>query len=185
MKIVRQPVVTTILFGLACAVLFVPLTSVLTTLTYWPMSFRIIIWAYCAGYAWMLAKWGRVSLLSLVFPLLLLLLFVFLSGSISAFLLFTMGVVSWIRSGICFKGSLGKTLGAELLVCLGGGIMVAAFEPHTIITWAVAIWMFFLVQSLYFVLFTKSAETEAAEEENVDLFERARRRVEAILDSNL
>ena len=184
MKIIRQPVVTTILFGLVCALLFVPCNAVLGAVTSWPMSFRIIVWVFCVVYAWLIAKWGNVSSLSLVFPLFLLLVFVFLSNSVSAFLLLTVGIVSWIRSGICFKGSLARTLGAELVVSLGGGVMVAALEPHTIVTWAVAIWMFFLVQSLYFVFFAKSVKEESGEE-NVDPFDRARRRIEAILDSEL
>lgn len=184
MKIIRQPVITTILFGLAGALFFVPLTALLGAVSYWPVNFQVILWMYCAAYAWMMAKWGTVSSLSLVFPLLLLLVFVFWSDSTSAFLLFTMGILSWIRSGICFKGALGKTLAAELLVCLGGGVMVAALEPHTLTTWAVAIWMFFLVQSLYFVFFARDSGVEL-EAESVDPFEQARRRIEAIMESDV
>ena len=77
-----------------------------------------------------------------------------------------------------------KTLTAEIAISLGGGALVSVFAPHTTVTWAMAVWMFFLVQSLYFVVVRDIGE---AEEEQVvrDPFEQARGQAEKILSTEM
>ena len=123
-------------------------------------------------------------MIGLQFPLFLLLILVFWGDSNEAFLFLALGVLSWVRSGICFQGGLLKTFGAEAALCLGGGALVAHFTPHSMITWAMAIWMFFLMQSLYFVFFRETAETQAHKVQ-LDPFEQARGQAERILSSEL
>jgi hypothetical protein len=175
---------TTIIYGLLCGLSFVPIIIALSYLLYWPAAFRLIIWLYLAGYLAILTRWGRVRLLSIIFPLLLLLPLVFWGNSNTGFLFLALGVLSWVRSGICFQGSLLKTLGTEVALCLGGGALVAFFAPHSTITWAMAVWTFFLIQSLYFVVFRDLTETEE-EEVELDPFEQARGQVEKILSTGL
>jgi hypothetical protein len=151
MKITKRPMFTTIIYGLLCGLSFVPIIIALSYLLYWPAAFRLIIWLYLAGYLAILTRWGRVRLLSIIFPLL---------------------------------GSLLKTLGTEVALCLGGGALVAFFAPHSTITWAMAVWTFFLIQSLYFVVFRDLTETEE-EEVELDPFEQARGQVEKILSTGL
>ena len=160
MKITQRPMLTTIFFGLMCGLFFIPVSMVLHYLIYWPLTFRLTIWSYLALYGLLLTKWGKVSPFSIVFPLLLLLIPIFWGDSNTAFLLLALGILSWIRSGICFQRPLRKMLGAELVISLGGGALVAYLDPHSTITWAMGVWMFFLVQSLYFVLFGDIGETE-------------------------
>jgi hypothetical protein len=183
MKITRRPILATILFGLMCGVLFIPTSMVLGYIIYWPMCFRFAIWSYLGLYGLLLTRWGKVSPVSILFPLLILLVFVFWGNSNSAFLLLALGILSWIRSGICFQGSLFKILGAELFVCIGGGALVAYFAPHSTFTWAMGVWMFFLMQSLYFV-FTGEITGEK-EGLMMDPFERARRQTERILSNTI
>ena len=183
MKITRRPMPTTILFGLMCGLFFIPVSMVLGYIVYWPMAFRLAIWSYLALYGLLLTRWGKVSPISIVFPLLILLVFVFWGNSNSAFLLLALGILSWIRSGICFQRPLFKILGAELLVCIGGGVLVAYFAPHSTLTWAMGIWMFFLVQSLYFVLMGDISDEE--ERLAVDPFEQARKHAERILSNGV
>jgi hypothetical protein len=141
------------------------------------VDFRLIIWTYLAVYLLWLIKWKGESLFSVVFPLLLLLMLIFWGDSNAAYLFLAMGILSWVRSGICFPGNMLKMIGAEVLTCVGGGAMVAYFAPYSMVTWAMAIWMFFLVQSLYFFFVEKTEETGVA----IDPFEKARGEAERIL----
>lgn len=182
MKITRRPMLATILFGLVCGVFFIPVSMLVGYIVYWPMAFRLVIWSYLALYGFLLTRWGKVSPISILFPVLILFVFVFWGHSSSAFLLLALGILSWIRSGICFQGPLFKTLGTELFVCIGGGVLVAYFSPYSTLTWAMGIWMFFLMQSLYF-LFVRNIGNE--EELIVDPFEQVRRQAERILSNGV
>jgi len=182
MKITRRPMLMTILYGLLCGVSFVPTVMVISSFVYWSTAFRLAIWLSLAGYLVMLTKWGRARLLSMVFPLLLLLLLAFWGDTNTAFLILALGVLSWVRSGICFQGGLLKPLVAEFALCLGAGALVAVFTPHSAVTWALAVWMFFLVQSLYFVFFRDIGEAVEKKVE-LDPFELARSQAERILST--
>ena len=182
MKISRRPMFTTILYGLLAGMSFIPMVMVISNLIHWTAAFRLAIWLVLAGYLVILTRWGRVSLLSIVFPLLLLLLLVFWGDTNSAFLFLALGVLSWVRSGICFQGGLLKALATEAALCLGAGALVVFFTPHSTITWGVMVWMFFLVQSVYFVVFPDFKE-KAEERMEVDPFHQARTRAERILSS--
>jgi len=56
---------------------------------------------------------------------------------------------------------------------------VAYFSPYSTLTWALGIWMFFLIQSLYFIFMTGIRPEEKHVKE--DAFEKARMRAEGIL----
>ena len=179
MKISKRPMFTTIIYGLLAGTSFIPIVVILGNLVHWTAAFRLAIWLVLAGYLVILTRWGRVSLLSVLFPLLLLLPLVFWGDTHSAFLFLALGVLSWVRSGMCFQGGLFKTLVAEVALCFGGGALVAFFTPYSTITWGLAVWMFFLVQSIYFVVF---ADSEAIEEKvELDPFHQAKRSAERIL----
>ena len=182
MKTTRRPMLTTIIYGLLCGVSFIPLVMTMNTFLNWSIAFRLTIWVLLAGYLLILTRWGKVNLISTLFPLLLLLLLVFWGATNSAFLFLALGILSWHRSGVCFQGGLLKSIAAEISLCLGGGALAGFFTPHSTVTWALSIWLFFLVQSLYFVIFRDSAE---ADEERVELdpFDRARGQAERILSA--
>jgi len=184
MKITRRPMFTTIIYGLLAGTSFIPMVMVMSNLIHWTAAFRLAIWLVLAGYLVLLTRWGRVSLFSLLFPLLLLLLLVFWGDTNSAFLFLALGVLSWVRSGICFHGGLLKSLVTEAALCFGAGTIVVFFTPHSTITWGVAVWMFFLVQSVYFVVFADFAEKQEVQVE-LDPFHQARTRAERILSAGL
>ena len=184
MKTTRRPMLTTIIYGLLCGVSFTPLVMTMGYFLQWSTAFRMTLWLFVAGYLIILTRWEKVKLISVLFPLLLLLLLVFWGDTNSAFLFLALGILSWVRSGVCFQGGLLKSLVAEVALCLGGGALVGSFTPHSTITWALSIWAFFLVQSLYFVIFRDSAEAEEVGVE-LDPFDRARGQAERILSSGL
>jgi hypothetical protein len=63
---------------------------------------------------------------------------------------------------------------------MGGAALVTCFFPHSMTALALGVWMFFLVQSLHFVL---TGDLGDAEEDDVvlDPFEKAQRQAEEIL----
>ena len=71
-----------------------------------------------------------------------------------------------------------------MLLYAAGGALIAALPPGSAFGWTLSIWMFFLVQALYFVVF--DITTIAAEEKialEIDPFERASRRAADILSA--
>jgi hypothetical protein len=175
----KQPVRTTIFFGLICAIMFFTLGIFFEKTFFWSTFFRMSIFGCLAVYSLILASWSNQNRLSVVFPLLFLVVFNFAQSSNSAFLLLCLGMLSWIRSGICFQNVFSKSLGAEIIFTIGGGALVAYLNPYSTMTWALGIWMFFLVQSVFFIVMPdlKSAETFT----QTDTFEEAKLRAEVIL----
>ena len=179
MKTSRRPIRTTLIFGLICGLTFIPISLGLSILIPWSEAFALVLWLYTVVYGILLCRWSGNRIGSIVFPLLLLLGAVFLAGSLTAYFVVALLILSWIRSGICFQKSL-KGFLAELVISLGGGALVSCFIPGSGVTWALGIWMFFLVQALYFVFFETSISI-AIEAPAIDPFERSRRMAEEIL----
>jgi hypothetical protein len=182
MKRSGKPVRTTIVMGLAFGLLFVPVSTTLNLFLPWSMAFRLTLWIFLAAYAGMLCRWARAGFPACGFPLAILLASSFWLRSDHDFLCLLGLILSWIRSGVCFRNPLWRALGTEVLVVLGGAALVAFFDPRSMMVWALGVWMFLLVQSLYFVL---TGDLGDAEEREVpaDPFERARRGAEDILSA--
>lgn len=184
MKVLQRPIVTTIGFGLICGLSFVPASLALSAIASWSRAICLTIWLFAAGYALLLSRWSSQKFSTIGFPILFLLLAVFLVDSIGGFFLLVLAVVSWIRSGICFPEKRGLKLAVELLLCAAGGAMVVVFKPGEAVGWALEVWMFFLLQSLYFVIFeNKTIAPENMRNFGIDRFEQASRQAEAILEN--
>jgi hypothetical protein len=182
MKILLRPIRTTIVFGLICGLSFIPLSLLLNSVIAWTSAICLALWLYVAGYGILLNRWSKKNLVSIIFPLLILLLAIFLMDSVAAFFLLALIVISWMRSGICFQKSAWIRLAVELLLCITGGVLISAFTPGSLSAWALGVWMFFLVQSLYFVIFDTAA-LNTPEKHETDFFERARKHAEDILSA--
>jgi hypothetical protein len=184
MKILQRPVLTTVLFGLICGISFIPLNLVLNRMFFWPSTICLTLWLFSAGYGLLLGHWSKNKIMPVLSPLLILFIAAFLVESVAAFFFLALAVISWIRSGICFQEHGGIKLVVELLLCGVGGALITTFTPGSAFVWALGIWMFFLIQALYFVVFDSKA---IAVEEEIDLvidpFERASRRAADILSA--
>ena len=118
------------------------------------------------------------------YPVLFLFLTVFLVQSIAAFFLLALAVISWIRSGLCYQRRRGIRLVVELFLWVAGGALVAVFTPGSALTWALGIWLFFLLQALYFAIFDDTTPPlDCINTQAVDPFERAFRQAEDILSA--
>ena len=178
----QHPIRATILFGLICGLSFIPANLVLNVVLDGPNVICLTLWLYAAGYSLLMSHWRKQSNQSIVFPLLLLFVLSFQVDSIASFFLIFFVVIGWVRSGICFRVPCGKKLLVELLLFVLGAIQAAVFTPGSAVDWVLAIWMFFLIQSIYFVIFENSAISPQDQYE-ADPFERASREAETILSA--
>jgi hypothetical protein len=176
----QRPIRTTLLFGLICGLSFIPANLALSYLIPGPRPIYLTLWLYAAGYSLLLSRWNNKPILISAFPLLLLFVMSFLVNSLAAYYFLSLVVLSWIRSGIYFSKPDGRKLFVEMLLCILGGIPAVAFTPVSASAWVPGIWMFFLIQALYFAIFEiKSITLEDSYE--TDPFERAGRQAEIIL----
>jgi len=182
MKNIKHPIRNTIIYGLFCGLSFVPLSLTLDTVLSWPSAFCLALWLFISGYAILLSRWSNTALISIVFPLLLLVPTIFLVNSRILFFLLALSVISWVRSGICFQKPGGIRLAVELLLYFLGAVLLHGFMPGSVFGWGLGVWMFFLVQALYFVFFGP-ADTQQKASSRLDAFEQASRQAERILSS--
>jgi uncharacterized membrane protein len=184
MKSTAKPIRSTIIWGLIGGLLYIPLCVALSRFMLWPVSFQVSLSVLLAGYGVLLSHWAPESLRSISLPLLLLFLAAFFIRSTNAFLFISLVVLSWIRSGICFKEKpFLKRFGAEIGLGLATGLLVSGAMPAAAIASALGIWLFFLIQALYFVLFDYRSDPEARIE--VDPFEKAKMAARKILSNGI
>ena len=187
MRIMRSkttPVRSTVVWGLIGGLVYIPLSSALSLMLFWPLGIQLSLWTLLAGYAALLSRWAFRPLRSIGFPLLLLLLSAFLIESTTVFLIIAFAVLSWIRSGICFKRKPRvKRLGAESGLGLASVLLVSGAVPAVTPLWALGVWLFFLIQALYFVLF--ECKSGPWPKFAVDPFEKAKMAAEKILSGGV
>ena len=102
-------------------------------------------------------------------------------GSYVGFIILGLGIFSWIRSGSCFCGTPVRAVVAEVITVGGGAGLVALLGPGASVTWAISIWLFFLVQAVYFYLVPTSCAIDAGGTA-ADPFEQAHREALRVLD---
>jgi hypothetical protein len=148
----NNPVRTTIVYAVLSGLVVVPVASALSIYLYWPMAFKLMLWADLALYGVLLARICGVRLLPLLFPLAVLLGSALWPRTYSGFFILALGVFAWMRSGICFQGAPLRALSAEVLTLGGAAGLLLLFGGHSSVAWALTICLFFLIQSLYFFI---------------------------------
>lgn len=184
MKSTAKPIRSTIIWGLISGLLYIPLCIGLSRFMLWPVSFQLALWMLLTGYGVLLSRWAPKSLRSISLPLLLLFLAAIFIRSTGAFLFASFVMLGWIRSGICFKEKpFFKRWEAEIGLGLAAGLLVSGAVPAVAIAWALGIWLFFLIQALYFVLLDYRSDAEV--EIEVDPFEKAKMEAQKILSNGI
>lgn len=178
MEIRGNPVRGTIIYGLLSAILFVPVTLLLSVWSPWGMGFRISLWVVICGYCFLLTWWSKESAITSFFPLLVLFFAgIWVKRDWQAMMI-GLAVLAWIRSGLAFKDIGIRKIAAEITTAAGCGVFFAYFEPAGGLAWSISIWAFFLIQSIYFLT---TGLVNRPVEKHIDRFEQARRRAEQIL----
>ena len=172
---------TTLVYGLISALAVMPAAWSLAGLVGWPMAFKLALWLNLLGYAALLARWSGKGPNVILFPMVLLLGTALWPGVYIGFFFLSLGILSWIRSGICFCGAPVRAVSAEVITVGGGAGLVTLLGPGSTITWAISIWLFFLVQALYFYMVPASCPKDAAGTAT-DPFDLAHRQALRVLD---
>ncbi len=178
----NRPIRTTIIYALAGGFLVVPTAMLLSTYLPWVMAFKLALWADLAIYATLLARWSRTRLLAVMFPLALLLGTALWQRTYAGFFFLAVGVLCWVRSGICFQEAPLRTLAAEVITVLGGSALVMLFGGQTSLSWALAICLFTLVQAFYFFLVPNSKKIAEKNRVTGDPFDRAVEEARKVLE---
>jgi hypothetical protein len=140
-----------------------------------------VLWLLTVLYACLLASWSGRGWTAVLFPLAVLGLWGWQRPYAGDTVVVALAILSWVRSGVCFPGAPVPAILREAAICGGGGLLAAALIPDRALSWAVGIWLFFLVQALFFVFFEADADRRR-EKTEIDPFERALRRAEKILE---
>jgi len=178
----NRPTRTTVVYALAGGFLVAPTAMLLSLYLPWAMAFKLALWADLAIYATLLARWSRTQLLSVIFPLTLLLGAALWPRTYVGFFFLLVGVLCWIRSGICFQGAPLRTLAAEVITVLGGAALVMVFGGQSTLSWAIAICLFSLVQALYFFIVPPNLRMVEKKTVAADPFDRAVEEARRVLE---
>jgi len=117
-----------------------------------PTMIRLSIWLGLGVYGVLFFHWHNKSFIKLFFPLWIGFSSAWISMSVKEYLVLTMGLLVWIRSGDIFWSSISyKRLGLEFLLSYGGFALISwlVAEFNISITWGVLI--FFCLQCVYFI----------------------------------
>jgi hypothetical protein len=177
----KHPVRTTIVYAVLSGLVVVPAAMVLSTYLYWPTAFKLMLWADLALYGVLMARWSGVRLLSLLFPLAILLGSALWPRAYSSFFILALGVFAWMRSGLCFQGAPLRALSAEVLTLGGAAGLLLFFGSHSSVAWALTICLFFLIQSIYFFIVPTRRSISKTRSEK-DPFEQAAEEAKKVLD---
>ena len=89
-------------------------------------------------------------------------------------------ILAVARSGFLYRGRPARAVVLEAALVLGGLLFARALAGPSLLSAGLAIWAFFLVQSLFFL--AGGVREREAEEPRVDPFERARERALALME---
>jgi hypothetical protein len=180
MNLRMSPVAASVILAAAAAMLvatatILPLRPIPRTTTLNAAIFLCIV-----AYSAFLARSSGRSPRALFAPLFMLAAVLAVAGSVSGFVVPAAACLSWVRSGISFQGSIPRRVCAEGLTCAAGLALVWLLQPPGPCGWALSIWMFGLIQALYFVLV--DAERSGLPEKQVqDRMAKTHRRAETLL----
>jgi hypothetical protein len=144
------------------------------------MSFGIV-WCLIAVYALLLLRWSGRSLPEVLFPLLVLAGVGAAMPTAGPAFGLALAIFSWIRSGICYPRSVAQCLVREAVLCGGGGLCLMLWNLSTPLSWGLGIWLFGLMQALFFILFEPVSLSAALPR---DPFDHALHQIEALLDDH-
>jgi len=179
----KKPIRTTVFFGLLSALCFIPFSQVFTSSLGWLMAYKLFLLLNLAIYSVLLCRWSKTSPAAILFPLLLLSGVALWPHTYTGFILIALAVFSWIRSGVCFKSTPVRAIIAEIATVVAGVGFMLFWWPDSPLAQPLAIWLFFLIQTLYFYI-VPGITKQRSDAVSKDSFEQACREMERLLDKN-
>ena len=152
MNLKISPVAASVIFAAAASLLVAAVTMLPLRPVPRTTAANAAIFLCLVAYAAFLARSSGRSLRALFAPLFMLAAVVAVAGSVTGFVVPAAAGLAWIRSGICFRGSMPRRVCAEAIIGPLGLALVWLLQPPGPYGWALSIWMFGLIQALYFVV---------------------------------
>ena len=175
-----SPITASVIFAAAAGLLLAAVVSLPLRPIPRTTAANAAIFLCLAAYSVFLARSNGCRLQALFAPLFMLSAVLAAAGSIAAFVVPAAAGLSWLRSGICFPGSTARRLCVEALTCPAGLALVWLLQPPGPYGIALGIWMFGLIQALYFVA-VEVEPTGLPEKKGHDKMTQAHRRADALL----
>ncbi len=175
-----SPITATVIFGAGAALLAAVALSLPLRLSPRPTALNAMLFLCLAAYAALLARLSAKPIRTLCAPLLMLAAVLPVAASVGGFVVPAAAGLAWVRSGICFPGPIVRRLAAEALFLAAGLGLCAALRPPGVTGWALGLWLFFLVQALYFVIID-AVPIARSEPPGQDPRQTAHRRAQALL----
>jgi len=180
MKTKISPAASTVIFTAAVATLMAVVTILPLRSIPRPTATNAAIFLCLTAYSAFLARWSGRSLRALFAPLFMLAAVMAVAGSVTGFVVPAAAGLAWVRSGICFSGSMPRRVCAEAIACPAGLALAWLLQPPGTYGGALSIWMFGLIQALYFVV-VDAERTALPEKKGQDGMAQAHRRAGALL----
>jgi hypothetical protein len=148
----------------------------------WPLAIEGFVMLNLILYSVLLCRWSKTPITWIVSPLILATGIGLWCDSGTACLLPVLAIFSWIRSGICFN-EMPLRSGFGELITISAGSVFLLLQPDSFLSLFLAIWFFFLVQTLYFYIVpARVGKTMVV---TADRFEYAYREAERLIDCQL
>lgn len=146
-----SPVAASMIVAAAATLVFVVVINLPPLLIPRPAALRTAMFLSLAAYAGFLARLSRRNLRDLFGPFVILSAVLLAGGSVAGFVIPAAATLSWIRSGICLPGPIARRVFAETMTCAAGLVLAGMLQPPGLLGWVLSVWMFGLIQSLYFL----------------------------------
>lgn len=153
MRLEFSPVVATVIISAGAAALLAAVTNLPPAGIQGATAANASIFASLAVYALFLARSSRRRARVLFAPLFMLSAVMAAAGSVGAFVIPAVACLAWIRSGVCFPEPLARRICAEALLGSAGLLLAWLLQPPGPHGWTLGIWLFGLIQALYFIVF--------------------------------
>lgn len=178
-----KPVRTTIIFGIVSACCVLPFIYLLNPYLGWVTTHKIFLSMSLGLYTLLLCRWSKTESIAILFPLLLMMGIAAIPSLQIGFILAALCIFSWIRSGICFRNTPLRAVAGEIITVTGGAGFIFFWWSHSSLVFPLAIWFFFLVQTLYFFIVPQSS-VACRLQQSADPFEQASRDMERLFENS-
>jgi hypothetical protein len=152
MKSKISPVAASVIFAAAAALMVAAVTNLPFRMIHRATALNTAMFLGIAAYVGFLGRLSGKNYRDFFAPLVILSAVLVAGGSVTSFVIPAAATLSWIRSGICFPGPLPRRVFAEAIFCAAGQALAWMLQPPGLYGWALSVWLFWLIQSLYFLV---------------------------------
>jgi hypothetical protein len=175
-----SPINASLIFAAAAALLFAAVLGLPIRLIPRLTTLNMAMFLCLAAYSTVLARLSGAPFHAFFGPFLMLSAVLPVAASVGGFVVPAAAGLAWIRSGICFSGPIARCVVAETLTGGAGLLLCAVLQPPGLTGRVLGLWMFFLIQALYFVIID-TAPGPRGESADRDPRQTVRGRVQALL----